>query len=50
MANCQCVHIDQQHLVVLELEILGMIVTVDHIVDFRDIVYELDEFVLVFIR
>ena len=50
MPNRERVHIYEQHFIVLELQILGMIVTVDHIVDFRDIVYELDEFVLVFIR
>ena len=35
VAHSQCVHVDEQHLIVLELQILCVVVTVDHVIVLR---------------
>ena len=44
MACCQRIHIDQEHLAVLQFQVPGMIVSVDHMVIMRHILHQPDQF------
>ena len=44
MADCQSVHIDQQDFVPLQLQVFGVIITMDHVIVVRDILHECQKF------